>query len=137
MKDLAILFRCAQLFAHNAHNLCARIVFFQDHEFLGDLYSKYESEYDSVIERIIGLQGSDQLDLVAIQIAAVDRLKSYPQKAPENAKYFEMILAMEKEICERVKMLIPTSTEGTKQLIGEMANQSEIRQYKIKQRISK
>ena len=70
MKELAILLRCLQLFSHNAHNLVEKSLFFQDHAFLGELYSTYEDAYDGVIERIIGLTDSNAINLVEVQIAA-------------------------------------------------------------------
>ena len=36
-----------QIFAHTAHNLCARVPFFQDHEFFSDTYTALEGDYDS------------------------------------------------------------------------------------------
>jgi hypothetical protein len=42
---------------------------------------------------------------------------------------------MEIELVALVAKYMSDSSAGTQQLIGEIANQSEIRQYKIKQRV--
>lgn len=139
MKELASILRALQLYSHNAHNYVQGPSFFQDHEFLGELYPEYESDYDDMIERIIGLYGSDSLDLNIILDMAVSKLRSYPIKADLNSVYFEAILHCEKELCDHVEKLVKVSgvTQGSIQLITEIANKSEIRQYKLKQRIGK
>ena len=139
MKDLAIHLRCLQLYAHNAHNTVARIVFMQDHEFLAEIYSAAEGNYDDVIERIIGLHGSEALDLKEVQIAAVQKLSTYPSQVKENSVFFQVILQMEKHTCELVEQLVRNNmvSVGTEQMIGDIADKSEIRQYKLQQRIKK
>ncbi len=137
MKQLAIMIRCLQLFSHNAHNLVGKVVFFQDHEFLGELYTNYEEVYDSIIERIIGLSSVDAIDLVSVQIESVKMLQTLPSKLSENSKYFEIILQYEKELCKMIPEIMKMSTEGTKNLLADIADKSEQRQYKLQQRLRK
>lgn len=137
MKELAILLRSMQLYGHNAHNLVARIVFFSDHEFLGELYKGYEDDYDDVVERIIGLTGS--CDLLDIQLGACEVLKTLPLPLKENGQLLEQILLLEKHLCQKIDLLsnTPGISQGTIQLIGDIANKSEVRQYKLQQRLKK
>jgi DNA-binding ferritin-like protein len=139
MKELAITLRCLQLYAHNAHNLVARIVFMQDHEMLGEIYTAAEGDYDSVIERIIGLYGSEQVNLVEIQHMACQKMATLPSVVKENSMYFQAILQLESDICTKVNELVRGQkvTVGTEQMIGDIADRSEVRQYKLKQRIKK
>jgi hypothetical protein len=45
---------------------------------------------------------------------------------------------MEMDLCKLIPAIISQgATEGTKQLLGDICNRSEMRQYKIKQRIKK
>jgi DNA-binding ferritin-like protein len=135
MKEIAITLRCLQMFAQNAHNLVKGAVFSQDHDFLGELYPAYDSEYDSVIERIIGTSDLSMPELTMIQQAAVDKLKSYGSQQPDNKSYLSIILKMEQELCSIIEMAIRGASQGTQQLIGGIADISEMRQYKLKQRI--
>lgn len=137
MKELAILLRYCQLYAHNAHNLVEKSLFFQDHAFLGDLYSAYEDAYDGVIERIIGLADSNAINLVEVQIAAVNMLKSMPAKEVENVAYFQKIEMMEQKLRAHITALNPSVSVGTQQMIGNLADESEMRSYKLKARIKK
>ena len=138
MLELAILFRAAQLFTHSAHNLCARIVFHQDHAFFADSYSAYEDAYDSIIERIIGLYGEDSVELNRIMSEVALKLKNCPSTGvKENKVFYEQQLKFEQEICQLVESICknPKASQGVIQTIGTLGEQSEIRQYKIKQRI--
>ena len=82
MKDLAIHLRYLQLVAHNAHNEVAGPTFFANHEFLGELYPAYETAYDAVVERIIGL--GKPVDLCQVQVDAAAKLPKMP--SPLSAK---------------------------------------------------
>lgn len=135
MKELAILLRKLQLFSHNAHNLVQGEDFLQFHALLGELYPAYEADYDDVIERIIGLYGTESVDLLSIQVNAVQKLQEYPINPSDAIGMFKVIEHCEKEIQDYVGKLCknPSVTEGTKQLIGDIANKSEMRSYKLKQ----
>lgn len=138
MKEIAISLRCLQLYAHNAHNLVSRMVFFQDHEFLGEVYSAAESNYDSVIERIIGL-GQEELDLSQLQVLACTKMTKLPMQVSENLTFMQVILQLEKEISGLIEQKVKSGScsVGTEQLLGDIADKSEVRQYKLKQRIKK
>jgi DNA-binding ferritin-like protein len=135
MTPIAILLRLMQLYTHNAHNLVKGPVFMPDHSMLGDLYPTYESAYDDLIERLIGK--GEMPDLVAIQEQAVIQLKAKPAQVPENKVYFEQILMMEKQLCQSIETYIVANkcSEGTKQMLGDMCDKSEMRQYKLSRRI--
>ena len=128
MNDIAALLRFLQLYTHNAHNLCYGETFFQDHDYFGELYPAYEAAYDNVVERMIGLDLNP--DLIQIQEISVSILKKYPSGS------FQTILEGEKKLCLKIQQLVPSSqSEGTKQMLGDICDKSEIRQYKLKQRM--
>lgn len=135
MKELAILLRSMQLYTQNAHNLVDKGLFFQDHDFLGGLYETYDAEYDSIIERIIGLTDSNAINLMEVQIAAIKLIQSLPPKETDNIAYFIKIEDMEKKLRMQIAKINPSVSIGTQQLIGDVANASEGRSYKLKQRI--
>jgi DNA-binding ferritin-like protein len=134
MQPIAAHLRCLQLFTHNAHNIVKGAVFFQDHEFLGETYPVYESDYDSVVERIIGLSDMKMEELLQIQMMALQKLKTYSMNQPDNKSYLNIILQMEKELCSLITSMIADKTEGTKQMLGDICDRSEVRQYKLRQR---
>jgi|688.fasta_scaffold179254_2 DNA-binding ferritin-like protein len=134
MIKLATQLRYMQFYAHNAHNLCQGDTFFADHEELGDLYGVYEGLYDSVIERMIGLGQS--VDLVKIQVEAAKMLDSEAEpKAFSSA--FSGLLTCEHDLCKVISDANEGASLGTQDLLQAMCNESEVRQYKFKQRLNK
>jgi DNA-binding ferritin-like protein len=123
--------------AQHAHNLCARVVFEQDHEFFASVYQAADADYDSVIERIIGTIGEQNVPSLQEIAQAIGSQSVMPEK--ENSAYYKKILALEENICARIDALCKSGqiSEGTKQLIGDIANRLEVEKYKIKQRVKK
>jgi DNA-binding ferritin-like protein len=131
MKEIAVTLRGLQLFAHNAHNLAKGKTFLEDHEFFGELYAAYEGAYDDVVERMIGL-GGDQ-DLNAITTEACDMATS--ANFSDNEQAFNVLLVTEKELCDSIKKERPKQSDGTQNLLQDIADKSEMRQYKLKRRL--
>lgn len=135
MLELICTLRASQLFLHHAHLLAKGPLFMPDHEFLADLYSEIESDFDAVSERLIGTGGEDKFNLQSIMNGVNVKLKTCPGHCPENKVAFQKQMEFEKQICELVENLVVGASEGTIQLLGDVANRSEIRQYKIGRRI--
>ena len=131
MKSLAIVLRASQLYAHQAHNLTTGCNFFQDHKAFRKFYEAYEGSYDSVVERIIGLTGD--CDIAAITKGACDIVEKTPFKDARSA--YSVLLATEKSICAVCATENTKATLGTQNLLQGIADDSEIRQYQIQQRL--
>jgi len=125
------------LFAHSAHNLVKGPLFMQDHDFFGEVYPAYEADYDSVAERTIGTKGEAELALTPIAAGAAIKLKGAPAVGvADNSTYYQHLLQMEGELCALIEAQIQAgASEGTRQMLGNICDTSEIRQYKIKQRL--
>lgn len=138
MLDLSSLIRALQFYSHHAHHICARIVFNQDHEILGEIYSKMDIDYDNVIERYIGLNGEDNFDEQKILVVAVQKCGSKPLKdVKENKELLKNCLDMIKEINAKIETVYkdPKSTVGLQQMIGDIASLNEVLIYKLNQRL--
>lgn len=138
MKELAVYLKTLNIYAHAAHNLASRIVFNQDHEMLAEIYEAADSAYDGVIERIIGLSDLSEEELKNINLAAAQNNYQLSQ-GKDNADKLKVCLELEKEICSKIEELVKSGsvTVGTEQMIGNIADLSEVRQYKLKQRLKK
>ena len=137
MLELATALRALQFYAHHAHHICARAVFNQDHETLGEIYSKADSDYDNVIERFIGTKGDSALDEQAVLVAAVQKCGQTPVKGVvENKVLLSNCLTALKEINAKIEVLCKTPgiSQGTIQMIGDQANSNEVLIYKLQQR---
>lgn len=137
MLELAVVLKALKIYAHAAHHTCTRIVFNQDHDILSDIYTKADSDYDDVIERYIGIYGDESLDEMKINKLAVDKAAKLPLKdVKENKEMLVACLDLHKEICAKIEVLCKNgkTSQGTIQLLGDIANASEVTQYKLKQR---
>lgn len=133
MERVATILRFLQLYSHIAHNMVSGATFFEDHSFLGGLYPAYESEYDDVVERMIGLGMT--VDLFKVQHKAVEMLD---RVSFSNAKQaFQTILDSEKKLASEIETEAKLKpSQGTLQTLGTIAENSEVRQYKLKQRLA-
>lgn len=132
--------RAMQIYAHAAHHLVARAPFHSDHEFFGEVYPEYEADFDGVSERIIGLHGEEYMNLNEQLAAVSSKLQGLPTTGvKENATFYQALLQLEQELCSMGNQICkhPEASEGLKQLVGGICDKSEVRQYKMKQRIKK
>jgi hypothetical protein len=137
MKELLYLLRAMQLYAHSAHHLVKGNSFFSDHEFFSEVYSELEDEYDAVAERIIGLFGEQHLKLQDVLQNSFNKIADAPSIGiPDNKLFFEYQFGLEHRLCDLIQQVLKAGVSaGIEQLIGEFCNKSEMRQYKIKQRL--
>jgi DNA-binding ferritin-like protein len=136
LDELAAQFRAMQLFAHIGHNRVSGPSFFEDHEFLGGLYEIYEGIYDSLAERMIGLGESP--DLWEVTDSANGKVQEM-QAGTSSLDILSQLLAAEKTACSEIEGLIKGSgfSQATVNLLAQIADDSEQRQYKIQQRVGK
>lgn len=134
MDSLITQLRALQFLAHRAHNVIKGPTFFEDHKFLGKLYPDYEAAYDSAVERVIGL-GTEKLSLAKINIAASKMSDILPDETKPEP-FFRAILKGEKDLCVMIDKAVENASHGTQDLLQGFCNDSEKRQYRLKQRLS-
>lgn len=137
LEKLAVALRALQLYGQHAHNNCRGKSFLSDHEMFASSYEAAASAYDSVVERIIG-STDKPVDTLTLSIEAVKLTASCSREAGEcNIEFLKGVLRLEMTICACVDKLCISEQlpEGTKQLIGDIADKSMSRQYKLKQRL--
>lgn len=138
MDKLLVHLRAMQLFAHAAHNLVSGPSFAPDHEFFGEAYAQHETDFDAVVERVIGLYGEQHVNFAEITLEAAKMLQSMKiSGAVPNEKFFAQQLQHEQDLCNMIDKLCAMAdvSEGTKQMLGTIADLAEGRCYKIKQRL--
>lgn len=138
LSKIAAYIRAMELYYQSCHNLVKGPVFSQDHATFGSFYEAMGAAYDSVIERAINIEGDQAADLIPQIKEIYDHLKGKPCcNVPENKVYFVAALDCEKSLCQMIDQVCkdPATSEGTKQLIGDIADASEVRQYLIMRRI--
>lgn len=137
MDQVVIQLRAMQLFYHQAHHLVHGDSFVGDHELFNKLYLELEDEYDVTAERVVSHYSPDHLNLAHILVGVSHILEQLPNlNEISTEEIFELSLHLEKSLCGNCASTIQQGvTEGTRQLLGDLCNHSEIRQYKLHQRI--
>ena len=87
------------------------------------------------MERIIGL-GSETLNLAKINEEAAKHAAIKPNEHSPHV-FFNVLLATEKQLCQMCAEAMKKATEGTKNLLAQLCDDSEKRQFLIKKRIAK
>lgn len=139
MQTLASIYRFLQLFAHAGHHLAKGCTFNQDHAFFGELYAAYGEAFDEVVERLIGTGKLKSVkDRIALDTKASAILaKTDSEELTCAEDYFELLLEMETEICGKIEKLCEGKlSQGTLNLLAQLADDSEKRQYKLAQRVA-
>lgn len=134
---VAVLLRAGQLYAHHCHNNVRGKLFHADHDFFGELYPVYEAGYDGCVERYIGLTGQP-FDGIKVGHDALDLLSDLPRDAGDcNKNFYVGVLHIEKALCKYIESCTKSGamSEGTRQMLGTLADESEVRQYKISSRL--
>lgn len=135
MHKLATLFRAAQLMGQRFHNLAKGPSFFSDHAALANFYEAYESAYDDLVERMIGT--GQNPDIAKINSDACEMFQQ-TTVLKTNDEFFSRLLKSEGEFCREIAIGVKSGcSEGTCNLLQDLADQSEKRQYLIKHRVAK
>lgn len=136
MRAILVHLRAMQLFYHNAHNLAKGQMFFADHEQFADFYAAIEKDYDSVVERALPSMGDQILDMKQLLNDIYKIIKDSPSfNASSNSVFFNYAMQMEKELIKLCEKEIPGKSQGTVQLLGNICDFSEARQYLISRRL--
>jgi DNA-binding ferritin-like protein len=137
LEKLATALRALQIYGQHAHNNCTGKSFLSDHEMFASSYTAAAEDYDSVVERMIG-SGGKPVDTLSIASEAVNLTDQCGKEPGEcNIEFLKGVLKLEMVVCSLVDKVCSTTKlpEGTKQLIGNIADKSMSRQYKLKQRL--
>jgi DNA-binding ferritin-like protein len=116
--------RALQLFYHEKHHTAEGASFFSDHAAFGDFYAEAEGDFDSIVERAVGMGFIDTA-------FAKNHMKVVP-----TVLALDCPKEMESQLCEICTLICDheACSEGTKQMVGDIADKSEVRQYKLGQR---
>ena len=133
MDSLAILLRSEQLVAHNFHNMTKGVAFFSDHEFFGEVYPELEGDYDAVVERCIG--SGEDINLCDVTTQAAQKASAYDCSDMAADEMCAVLLGMERTLQAKCAELNKGASLGSQNLLQGISDRSEMRVYKLRQRI--
>lgn len=132
MDAVATQLFCLRLFAHRAHHDTQGETFFSDHKQFGKFYETYDREYDSVVERMIGL--GSKCDLAKLNENGAKLAAVHPNEH-DPKKLYTILLSGEKALCRCCTECMDKASEGTKNLLAQICDNSEQRQFLMKKRL--
>lgn len=135
LQQLATLFLAARLYAHRAHNLASGPTFFADHDYLGTLYEAYDDAYDALVERTLGIGEDPQI--ITVTRNATASFERLSRSETKTDAFFVRLLQLEAGFRAEIADLMgatPPPSDGIQNLLQGMADESEARTYKLKQR---
>lgn len=130
MDKLATILGAAKLVAHRLHNTVRGSDFFADHAFLGETYDAYDDTYDAVVERAIGT--GEPIDLAQVNTNAAAMAAA---TTADPDLWYVALLGLEVQIRTEIDVLGPRVSTGTANLLAQLADDSEVRTYKLNQRV--
>ena len=131
LKTLAIVLRAAQLYSQAAHHQLSGPSFFMDHAFAGETYDAMEAAYDSVVERAIGT--GEKFDILAMNVTSAKMVSDC--KLDTTDDIFEQLIENEASIRREIEVAKKDgASPGTINMLDQLADDSEVRTYKLKQR---
>ena len=135
LKTLAAQYGVAKLLAHAYHHRTSGPSFFADHEFLGELYVAYDTAFDALCERAIGLGECEDSTEVFKEVCE-DFQECVDEQGYFTGSPFAHLLDIELAFQLSIKELSPAASLGTQNLLAQLADDSEARCYKLSQRIA-
>ena len=114
-------------------------IYYSDHLLLDRLAEESQEQLDAIAEKIVGTTGNSSiLNLNDVLKKQYELIKNLPYTPNENTAFFEAGLSLEQrvlELCASVDSS-PETSVGIKNMIGDIADESEARVYLLKQRLS-
>jgi DNA-binding ferritin-like protein len=127
-----------ELYYKTAHWQVKNSIFYGDHLLLDRLSEEAGSKIDAVAEKAIGVTGNAAIvNLPALLKKIYSHVSSLSYENKENNKYFEDGLKLENQLQECITKYEPQSSVGVRNLLGDLADESEGRIYLLNQRLSK
>lgn len=128
--------RSLQLYYHSCHNVTHGSSFVGDHSLFSDFYKEAEAGYDRVAEYLVGKMGREALLSSDVISAVAERLAKLAPQTDTVEEMLELGCELEDELEESLNELDNLGGIGLKNLVGDLAEQIDVRKYKILQRLS-
>jgi len=126
--------RVLHLFYHYCHLLTYGETFVGDHSLFGGFYEEMSDHYDRLSEYLIATLGNEAFETQKINMLVAEELQRFKIEKISTISMLAGALILEKEFYTSLQELDSVATIGLKNMIGDLAEKSDSRQYKILQR---
>jgi len=139
LQEVLVYLKALSEYYKTAHWQTKGQLFYSDHLLLDRLSSEAKVNIDTLAEKMIGTGVSpESLNLTDILKKQYEIIKGLPYNSPDNSTYFQASLVCENRLLEICKAIdsSPETSVGVKNLIAQIADDSEGRIYLLKQRLN-
>lgn len=139
LQDLFCTLKALSEYYKTGHWQVKNTIYYADHQLLDRLYGESYARLDQIAEKIIGTTGNlAALNLNEVLKKEYELIKTLPYTPEENSAFFQAGLSLEQKILELCAQIdaAPETTVGIKNMIGDIADESESRIYLLRQRLN-
>lgn len=129
--------RILHLYYHYCHLLLTGPTFVADHGLFKKFYKQLALDYDSLSEQFIQNIDKQEFDTVIINQLLSEELSKFKIEQLSLEEMFDYGLSFEEEFYSNLTKLDKQAPIGLRNLLGAIAEQSDTRKYKIRQRLEK
>jgi DNA-binding ferritin-like protein len=140
LQDLLVLIKSMSGYYQTGHWQVKNSVFYSDHLLLERLYNETSARIDQIAEKMMGITGNAALlNLNELTKKQYEIVKALPYNPAENSVFFQTGLQCEQKLLELCKVIdsAPETSVGVRNMIGDIADESEARVYLLRQRLAK
>lgn len=127
--------RAMQLYYHYCHNLVRGSDFHSDHNFFGDSYAALEGDYDSLTEYFISLNSNSAFKSKQVTELVSAELEGLAVEKMSAEDMYKEAIKMEEDYQKYLVSINKSGPLGLQNMIQGLATASDVRLYKIKQRL--
>jgi DNA-binding ferritin-like protein len=127
--------RAMQLYYHYCHNLVTGKDFHSDHAFFAATYAAMELNYDALAEYFVALNGNKAFKTKQVSKLVQEELEGMSVESMSAEEMYKEALKMEAEYQTYLAATNKAAPLGLQNAVQGMATESDVRVYKIKQRL--
>lgn len=135
LLQTVILSRVLHLFYQYCHNLSFGPTFVGDHKMFKDFYEQLVDDYDKITEYTIAHIKQSEFETSKINQAISQKLQQFQVEKMSMTKMCKSSTALELEFYSSLVNLNNVGDIGLKNMVGDFAERSNVRQYKLRQRL--
>lgn len=135
LLQAVIYSRILHIYYQHCHNLTYGSSFVGDHTVFNDFYEEVADNYDRLSEYTVSQFGNKEFNTTVIHESIMEELQNYKVENMTSQEMFNSSLILEFKFYNILKELDIKASIGLKNMIGDFAEKSDVRQYKIKQRL--
>lgn len=127
--------RAMQLYYHYCHNLAYGTSFHQDHAFFGASYAEMEDDYDALVEYFISIHGNSSFKTSKVSELVHEELEDLDIENMECVEMYQKAIELEKKFQGYLGKINESGSMGLQNAVQGMATKSDVRLYKMRQRV--